>query len=421
MSRLLGCLLLLIFAAAPVQDSLAQESRIVAVVNNEVITADDVAGRLMLVMRSSDIPDTPENQQRLAPRILRQMIDEKLELQEATRLNVKVSDDEINDALANLEQRNNMPKGQLDTYLKQAGIPRATLVSQLTASIAWGKVIRGRLSQEVAVSDEEVNESMSRIKEDAGKPQSHMAEIFLAMDNPSQEDEIQRLADRLIDQIRHGANFSSVAQQFSQSPSAAAGGDIGWLTPNQLGPPLGEAMEKMKPGEMSYPIRTPAGYYILYVIERRTPGAASVDDTRLSVTQVAFPFPSNASAADRSRIQNEAQQSSNTAKSCGELAKIGNDHVPPFPVKSAEDVRAGDMTPPELRQQILQLKVAEATKPILGQTGFAVIMLCARKDPEGGLPTPEQVMNNLARERLDALARRYMRNLRRAAYIDVRG
>ncbi len=421
MSRLLGCLLLLILAAVPVRDSLAQESRIVAVVNNEVITADDVAGRLMLVMRSSDIPDTPENQQRLAPRVLRQMIDEKLELQEATRLNVKVNDDEINDALANLEQRNNMPKGQLDTYLKQAGIPRATLVSQLTASIAWGKVIRGRLSQDVAVSDEEVNESMSRIKEDAGKPQSHMAEIFLAMDNPSQEDEIQRLADRLIDQIRHGANFSSVAQQFSQSPSAAAGGDIGWLTPNQLGPPLGEAMEKMKPGEMSYPIRTPAGYYILYVIERRTPGAASVDDTRLSVTQVAFPFPPNASAADRSRIQNEAQAASNTAKSCGELAKIGNDHVPPFPVKSAEDVRAGDMTPPELRQQILQLKVAEATKPILGQTGFAVIMLCARKDPEGGLPTPEQVMNNLARERLDALARRYMRNLRRAAYIDVRG
>src|SRR5208282_1417286 len=419
MSRLLVCLLLLILAAAPVRDSLAQESRIVAVVNNDVITADDVAGRLMLVMRSSDIPDTPENQQRLAPRVLRQMIDEKLELQEATRLNVKVSDEEINDALASLEQRNNMPKGQLDQYLKQAGIPRATLISQITASIVWGKVIRGRLSQEVAVSDEEVSEAMTRIKEDAGKPQSHMAEIFLAMDNPSQEDEIQRLADRLIDQIRHGANFSSVAQQFSQSPSAAAGGDIGWLTPNQLGSPLGDAMEKMKPGEMSYPIRTPAGYYILYVVERRTPGAVSVDDTRLSVTQISFIYPPNASAADRQRLQNEAQQASSTAKSCGELAKFGNDHVPPFPVKSAEDVRAGDMTPPELRQQILQLKVAEATKPILGTSGLAVIMLCGRKDPEGGLPTSEQVMNNLARQRLDALARRYMRNLRRAAYIDV--
>ncbi len=421
MSRLLACLLLLLLAAAPVRDSLAQESRIVAVVNNDVITTDDVAGRLVLVMRSSDIPDTPENRQRLAPRILRQMIDEKLELQEAARLNVKVSDDEINDALASLEQRNNMPKGQLDTYLKQAGIPRATLVSQITASVAWGKVIRGRLSQDVAVSDEEVNESMARIKEDTGKPQSHVAEIFLAMDNPSQEDEIQRLADRLIDQIRHGANFASVAQQFSQSPSAAAGGDIGWLTPNQLGPPLGEAVEKMKPGEMSYPIKTPAGYYILYVIERRTLGAVNVDDTRLSVTQVAFPYPPNASAADRSRIQNEAQQASSTAKSCGELAKFGNDHVPPFPVKSAEDVRAGDLTPPELRQQILQLKVAEATQPIPGSTGLAVIMLCGRKDPEGGLPTREQVENNLARQRLDALARRYMRNLRRAAYIDVRG
>ncbi len=421
MSRLLVCLLLLVLAAAPVRDGLAQESRIVAVVNSDVITADDVAGRLVLVMRSSDIPDTPENQQRLGPRILRQMIDEKLELQEATRLNVKVSDEEINDALANLEQRNNMPKGQLDQYLKQAGIPRATLISQITASIAWGKVIRGRLSQEVAVSDEEVNESMTRIKEDSGKPQSHMAEIFLAMDNPSQEDEIQRLADRLIDQIRHGANFASVAQQFSQSPSAAAGGDIGWLTPNQLGPPLGDAMEKMKPGEMSYPIKTPAGYYILYVIERRTPGSVSADDTRLSVTQVAFPYPPNVTAADRQRIQNEAEQASSTAKSCGELAKIGNDHVPPLPVKNAEDVRAGDMNPPELRQQILQLKIAEATKPVSNPSGLAVILLCGRKDPEGGLPTREQVENNLARGRLDALARRYMRNLRRAAYIDVRG
>jgi len=422
MSRLLVCsLLLMILAVAPVRDGLAQESRIVAVVNNDVITADDVTGRLALVMRSSSIPDTPENEQRLAPRILRQMIDEKLELQEAARLNVKVNDQEIDDALAALEQRNNMPKGQLDAYLIQAGIPRATLVSQITASIAWGKVIRGRLSQDVSVSDEEVNESMNRIKEDAGKPQSHMAEIFLAMDNPSQEDEIQRLADRLIDQIRHGANFSAVAQQFSQSPSAAAGGDIGWLTPNQLGSPLGDAMEKMKPGEMSYPIKTPAGFYLLYVIDRRTPGAVSVDDTRLSVTQVAFPYPPNASATERQRIQNDAQAASNNAKSCGELAKIGNDHVPPYLVKNADDVRAGDMNPPELRQQLLQLKVAETTKPIPNPNGLAVIMLCARKDPEGGLPSRDQVENNLARERLDALARRYMRNLRRAAYIDVRG
>jgi len=421
MSRLLACLLLLTLAAAPVRDSLAQESRIVAVVNSDIITAEDVAGRLALVMRSSDIPDNPENEQRLAPRVLRSMIDEKLQLQEAVRLNVTVSDQEISDALAGLEQRNNLPKGQLNQYLKQAGIPRASLVDQITASIAWSKVIRNRLSQEVTVSDEEINESMAQIKDDAGKPQSHIAEIFLSMDNPSQDDEIQRLATRLIDQIRHGANFAAVAQQFSQSPSAAAGGDIGWLTPAQLGSPLGTAVEKMKPGEMSYPIRTPGGYYILYVVDRRTPGATSVDDTRLTLTQVSFIYPTTASTAERQRALNDAQQASANAKSCGELAKIGGDHVPPYPVKNADNVRAGDLNPPDLRQKILQLKITEMTKPIPGPNGLAVIMLCARQDPEGGLPSREQIENNLARERLDALARRYMRNLRRAAYIDVRG
>jgi peptidyl-prolyl cis-trans isomerase SurA len=422
MSRLLACLLLLALAAVlPARDASAQQSRIAAVVNNDVITSDDLTGRLTLVMRSSDIQDTPDNEQRLAPRILRQMIDEKLQMQEAAKLNITVSDQEVNDALAGLEQRNNMPKGGLDQFLKQAGIPRATLVSQITASIAWGKVVRNVLSGEVSVSDEEINQAMTSIKDDAGKPQSHVAEIFLAMDNPSQDDEIQRLADRLIAQIRQGANFSSVAQQFSQSPSAAAGGDIGWLTPSQLGSPLGDAVEKMKPGEMSYPIRTPAGYYILYIIDRRIPGATNVDDTRLSVTQVLFAYPPTGSAADRQRVQNEAAQASANVKSCGELAKIGNSHTPPFPVKSAENVRAGDLNPPDLRAQLLQLKATEVTKPMPSPAGPIVIMLCARQDPQGGLPSRDQIEDNLARQRLDALARRYMGNLRRAAYIDIRG
>jgi peptidyl-prolyl cis-trans isomerase SurA len=422
MSRLLAGLLVLALASVlPVRDISAQESHIAAVVNGDIVTSEDLAGRLALMMRSSDIPDTPENEQRLAPRILRQMIDEKLQMQDAAKLNIAVSDQEINDALAGLEQRNNLPKGGLDQYLKQSGIPRATLISQITASIAWGKVVRYQLSNEVSVSNEEIDQMMDSIKNDAGKPQSHVAEIFLAVDNPSQDDEIQRLADRLIAQIRQGANFSAVAQQFSQSPSAAAGGDIGWLTPTQLGSPLGDAVEKMKPGEMSYPIRTPAGYYILYIVDRRIPGATNVEDTKLSLTQVLFAYPPGASAADRQRIQNESAQASATVKSCGELAKIGNSHVPPFPVKSAENVRAGDLNPPDLRAQLLQMKVTEATKPMPSPVGPIVIMMCARQDPQGGLPSRDQIEDTLARQRLEALARRYMSNLRRAAYIDIRG
>ena len=408
-------LLFLVVAATGAQ---AQENRIAAVVNSEIITADDLSARMSLVMRSSDIQDTPENRQRLAPRLLRQLIDEKLQMQEAKRLNVTISKEESDEALAGIEQRNNMPKNGLADYLKRAGIPKSTLIDQLTASLAWAKVVRNRFSPEVTVSTEEINESMAEIKSEEGKPQSHVAEIFLAVDNPAQDDEVHRLADRLIEQIRGGANFSAVAQQFSQAPSAAVGGDIGWLTPSQLGPQLDSAIEKMKPGEMSFPQRTPAGYYVLYVIARRTFGAADVNQTKLTLVEVAFPLGPSATAADRQRVTNEALQLSGDTKSCGELAKFGRDHG--LPTQNG-DVIAGNL-PPEFRPQVLALKIAEASKPIALSEGkgVGVFMVCQREDPQGGMPTRDEVANNLARERLDALARRYLRDLRRAAYLDIR-
>src|SRR5579862_5794784 len=136
----------------------AQETRIVAVVNNDIITAGDVDGRMNLIMRSSGIPDTPENRQQLGPRVIRTLIDERLEVQEATKYKVTVSKDEVDRALANIESRNNMQKGGLDEYLKNAGIPRQSLVDQLTASLLWTKVVQGRYASDVSVSDAEVSD-----------------------------------------------------------------------------------------------------------------------------------------------------------------------------------------------------------------------------------------------------------------------
>ena len=393
----------------------AQENRIAAVVNSDIVTMDDLAARIALVMASSDIPDTPENRQRLQPRLLSQLIDERLQMQEARRLNLTAGQDEIDDALSGIEQLNNMAKGGLEAYLKRVGIPKSTLDDQVTAAIVWGKVVRNMLAPDVAVSNEEINEAMAQLKEETGKSQSHVAEIFLAVDNPSQEDDVRRLAERLIEQIRRGANFAAVAQQFSQSPSSAVGGDIGWVTPSQLGPPLGDALDKMKPGEMSYPLRSPAGFYILYVADRRTLGAANPDETRLSIVEVIVPV-----ASDRTRAMAEAQHIGDEAKSCGELTQLGKSHVPPLVTQSG-DVKAGNLTP-DVRQQVMALKLAQASKPIAltSTPGFGVFMVCQREDPQSGLPSRDQVAENLARARLDALARRYLRNLRRAAYLDIR-
>lgn len=416
--RLLLSLVMLICVVVGAQAQ--EENRIAAVVNSDIITLDDLSARVALVLASSNIPDTAENRQRMQPRVLHQMIDEKLEVQEAKRLNIAASKEEIDNAVTGIEQRNNMAKGGLDAYLKRLGIPKSALTGQLAASIAWSKVVRNQLSEDVSVSDEEINEAMAQIKQDVGQPQSHVAEIYLAVDNPSQASDVEHLANQLIQQIRAGANFSAVAQQFSQSPSSAAGGDIGWVTPSQLPPLLGTALTKMKPGEMSYPIRTPGGYYILYMLDRRILGQVNPDDIHLSLTEVIFPLAPTASVAEQQRVTAEAQQVSDASKSCGELTKLGRGHNPPLATQSA-DVTAARL-PPDIRPQILALKLAEASKPIRLTTapGIAVFMVCSRQEPTSGMPTRDDVADTLARARLDALARRYLLDLRRSAYVDIR-
>jgi peptidyl-prolyl cis-trans isomerase SurA len=414
---LLGFAFLL--ALAPAIPAQAQETRIAAVVNNDIITADDVDARLLLLMRSAGVPDTPQNRQQLQRRVLQQLIDEKLEMQEAKHFKVVADKGEVEKALAGIETRNSMQKGGLDQYLKSAGIPRHTLVDQVTASILWNKVVDGRYSSDVSVSDAEVKDELERIKADIGKPQSHVAEIFLAIDNPTQEAEVKSLSDRLIQQIRGGAQFPAVAQQFSQSPTAATGGDIGWVTPNQFGPPLDEAIAKMKPGEMSYPIRTAAGYYILYLLERRTPGQTTVDDTQLSLVQVVLPVAPNAPPAQQQKVMAQAQNISDTTKSCEDMGKIAREQAPQTSTQSP-NVRAGDLAP-DVKNLVLGLKVSQPSKPLPMRGGIGIIMVCKRADPAAALPTQDQVYDELMHARLDQISRRYLRDLRRSAYVDIRG
>src|SRR5262249_34840502 len=217
------------------------------VVNDEVISVADLSSRLKMVMLSSNITDSPETRQRVANQVLRTIVDEKLQIQEAKRQNITATGEEINKAVAQIEKQNNMQPGQLDQVFKQHGIERSALIDQLTASIVWAKLVRRLVSQTNIVSDEEIDYALKRAKEAVNEPQSRVAEIFLAVDNPQQEEEVRRLAERLSEQMRQGARFSAVAQQFSQSATAAVGGDIGWVRPEQLSLDLGQAVAPMRP------------------------------------------------------------------------------------------------------------------------------------------------------------------------------
>ena len=404
--------------SAPGPDSAPLEMRIAAVVNDEVISAEDLASRIRMVELSTNIPDSPEVRQRLAPQVLRTMVDEKLQMQEAKKQHVSATDEELRKALTSIEKQNNMQEGQLNQFLKSRGIDRGTLVDQVTASLLWAKLVRRLASETSPVSDGEVDEAMKRLEAQKNEPEMRVAEIFLGVDKPGQDAEVLQLAQKLTEQMRQGARFSAVAQQFSQSATAAVGGDLGWLRPGQLAPELAKAAASMKPGELSAPIRTNAGYYLLLVLDRRGVGAASDEDEVLHVVQVVVPLPADASPVLRNAAAQQIAAMREAGKSCPELLKIGKEK---FPQLSSEgEMRVGAIAP-ALRALLLKTPIGQPTQPILQKNGVGVIMVCDKSKPEAARSlTRNEVEESLMRQKLDALARRYMEDLRRAAYVDVR-
>ena len=261
-------------AAAPdlrVHPVAAQESlRIAAVVNDDVITGLDLAVRTRMAILSSSLPDTPEMRNRVARQVLRAMIDERLMLQEAARQNVIVQQSEVDAELTKLAERNGVTLDQFGAYLAENGVLLDPLAEQVRATIAWSKLVARQLRPRAVITEEDVDEVLRQAEEAKNQPQRRVSEVFLAVDGPAEEEEVRRSAERLIEQIRSGVPFSAVASQFSDTATAAVGGDVGWVLPGQLAPEVEETLERMQDGDIAGPVRAAGGYYILQLRGQRS-------------------------------------------------------------------------------------------------------------------------------------------------------
>lgn len=248
----------------------ARTETIAAVVNNDAITASDVQERLRLVMVSSGMPDAQEIKQRLAPQVINMLVDERLMLQEAGRLGITISAQDVEGGFTAIAQQNGMDLAKFRAVMKQQGVPVRAMESQIRAQMAWGKVVQQKIRPQVTVNDLEVDNMIERLRTNIGKSEYLVGEIFLPIDNPQQEADMQQLSLKLTREMLQGkAPFQRVATQFSQSASAKRGGDVGWVQEGQLAPEIEEVLLRMKEGDLSEPVRTLAGYYIITLRKMR--------------------------------------------------------------------------------------------------------------------------------------------------------
>jgi len=394
--------------AALAQDTL----RAVAVVNDQVISMLDLVMRTRLAMLSAGLEDSPDTRARLQPQVLRALIDENLQLQEAERLGIAVSQSEVEGAIGQIAQQNKMPRDAFLNLLKNKGILPTILSEQIRAGLAWNGIVNRSLRSNVDVREEEVDDVIGRIQADSGSPEIRVAEIFLAVDSAAQENEVAVTAQRLIDQMRAGANFEALARQFSQSATASVGGDLGWIREGQLQEELQPVVRAMKPRQVSQPIRTFGGIYIIYLREERQ---RSFGDATVRLKQVLFSVPQGAPSETVQQAVAGASDARAQIGSCDDVDQVAAAVGSPGS-GDLGSLRLNDL-PAEIRDVIANLPVGQPSAPVQLSGGIGVLVVCDRQD---GAIDRDKIFESLVDQRLNLLARRYLRDLRRQANIDIR-
>ncbi|GGC00381.1 chaperone SurA [Novosphingobium endophyticum] len=391
--------------------------RATAVVNGSVITGTDVDQRLALILAANQGQISDEERQRLRLQVLRNLIDETLQIQEAKASDIEVSQAEVEQSYARVAAQNfNQNVGAMDAYLKRVGSSPESLKQQIRGELSWQRLLQRNVAPFINISDDEVNEVIARLKASKGTDEFRLGEIYLAA-TPETRDQVHNNASQIVQQLREGGSFAAYARQYSQASTAAVGGDLGWIRLAQLPGELATAAREMQPGQLVGPIEVPGGFDILYLIDKRQVLTADPRDALLALKQISINFPKGITEAQASARAEQFAKTIQTAKGCGDVdnvaASIGAQVV------ANDQVRARDLPGP-IQNAVLQLSPGE-TLPPFGSVdeGVRVLMLCGRDDPQvDGGPSFDQLMAQMEDDRINKRAQMYLRDLRRDAIIE---
>jgi peptidyl-prolyl cis-trans isomerase SurA len=394
---------------------------VAAVVNDEIISTYDLGQRVRLLLVTTGVRPTAQNMPQLEQEALASLIDEHLELQEIRKqekdqkFSIVASDEEVNDDLAHIAQGNNTSADKLLKALASAGVGAQTLRDQLRAQISWAHWIQGRYGgSRMKVGEDQINEVLRQVQSQAEQPQYQIAEIFIDAARAGGEDAAMSGATQLVAQLQQGAPFSAVARQFSAASTAANGGDAGWLTQSELRPELRPVVDQLRAGQLSQPIPSENGVYIIFLRAKRS-GAG---EQMVSLKQAAVSLGADATPAS----VEAAQQKLLTLK-----AKITGCETMEAQAAKLDGVVAGDLGEanlkdlrPSFREAAEKMSVDQVSDPIRTEAGLHLIAVCAKRRSGASIPTRSEVEGRLEDQQLSLIEKRQLRDLKNSATIETR-
>lgn len=387
---------------------------IIATVNDRIITGYDLRQRMLVLMAMTQVQPTEENIGAIQQQALNDLIDLHLQAAELAKFEqLKISDQEVDQEIADMARQAGTTAANYLGFLQQGGISIPAFREQMRTEIGWRELVGGRFRDRARVSRSQVDQAMRQLTESATKPQYLVGEIYIEAARVGGMQEAMNGARQLVQQMIQGAPFMAVARQFSAAPSAARGGDAGWIVKGTVQPALQTAMDTLEVGQLSNPIPVDGGVYILYMRDKRSGASTSM----VQMKQVMIELPENA---------DEAQVAAATQRLEALRGQLTCDNILTR-ARSEQGLLGADLGEsdvddllPQFQQVARSAEVGSVSTAVRTPLGVHLLAVCGRRLGGPEAPSAQQVEARLQNQNYAMLGRRYLRDLRADALIEIK-
>lgn len=424
--RALFLLFLLLPGLAPAQTRPAQPveaDRIVAVVNDEVITLRELRAGLATAERQ-----IKQQGMQLPPRdilerhLLDRMIVERVQLQLARDTGLRIDDMQLDRALNGIAQNNRLSLADFRAALERDGIPWAKFREDIRNEMTIVRLRERDVDSRIVVSDGEVDNFLASAQGAAASEEFSLAHIMLRVPeqaNPEQLMRIRARADEILNQLRRGADFAQLAATNSDAPDGLSGGAMGWRPLDRLPTLFAEAVPKLKPGEVSEVMRSPAGFHILKLIDRRG-GALNVQPMQQTrARHILIKTSEVVSQAEARRRLVALKERIDNGADFAELARLHSNDL--------SAAKGGDLdwldkgaTVPEFERAMDALKVGQVSEPVQSPFGWHLIQVLERRMDSSQKQVRLHAQQVLRERKSDEAYQDWLRQMRDRAYVEYR-
>ena len=384
------------------------DNRILATVNDEAISSLDLQQRKTLTrLLSKD--KTLLKDKNADKKMLDQLIDEKLKIQEAKRQGVGLSSQEIDKIIAEAVRQNGYSLEELKALLKKNGVDFSVVENMIKSDFLFLRAVRKQAGQRADISESEINTRYKELEDALKTKQYFLSEIVVPVKDEKDDPFAYGRAMQALIDLKDGKRLEDVVAQYSTADSVSKGGVIGWTAENKLPKEIRDELELMRAGEVSTPVKTGNAYKIFILHNVQNPSDLK-NQTAYKLSQIFVPSNTKNKAGLVKKIKK-------TNGSCDKFVTLA------IQENQTPRVDLGVLTTAELPEPVLQkiqkAGILKVTDPMAIESGDLYFMAC-EKTTSSVLPSKEQIRMQLENARIDVLAQRRLRDLKRTAVMDMR-